>query len=402
MKRNDHEGKVFRNLGECLYRFSVNGKPFGPYYARFKSDGAQIKRSLGTDDRALAKRKLAAFREEQRLVDRSQNRLTLSELCDRWLKTVRHRAPKTVVGKTALVERIKRHWPTGSLTQVGKIRPSECSIWLDLVANRKGRKRKFGPAARNGHIAGLKDVFAMAVRDGVIVKSPAEHLKKEKVGKPIRITPTFEQFKEIIANVRAQTFNGHGADESADFLEFMGLAGLGQAEASSLRRGDVDFDAGRIITFRHKTKAGFAIPLYPQVRPLLERLCEGKAHDEPVFEIANAKKALGAACRRLGYQPFSQRALRRMFITRAIERGVDVKVLADWQGHKDGGKLILQTYSHVNPVHSNRMAQLMTDAEPENVVPMHETEEKRQLRASVASGIVSIESMAEHLKRTTS
>ena len=34
-----------------------------------------------------------------------------------------------------------------------------------------------------------------------------------------------------------------------------------------------------------------------------------------------------------------------MFITRAIERGVDVKVIAEWQGHKDGGKLILDTYS---------------------------------------------------------
>jgi hypothetical protein len=109
-----------------------------------------------------------------------------------------------------------------------------------------------------------------------------------------------------------------------------------------------------------------------------------------VFEIANAKKALAAACRRLGYPPFSQRSLRRMFITRAIEKGVDVKVIAEWQGHKDGGKLILQTYSHVNPVHSNRMAQLMIDGEPENVVPMHETEEKRRLRAARVSG-----SMAE-------
>ena len=49
-----------------------------------------------------------------------------------------------------------------------------------------------------------------------------------------------------------------------------------------------------------------------------------------------------------------------MFITRAIELGVDVKVIAEWQGHRDGGKLILQTYSHVRPEHSNRMAQLMT------------------------------------------
>jgi hypothetical protein len=57
-----------------------------------------------------------------------------------------------------------------------------------------------------------------------------------------------------------------------------------------------------------------------------------------------------------------------MFITRAIERGLDVKVIAEWQGHKDGGKLILDTYSHVNPVHSERMAQLMSDEAPENVV----------------------------------
>ena len=59
-----------------------------------------------------------------------------------------------------------------------------------------------------------------------------------------------------------------------------------------------------------------------------------------------------------------------MFITRAIEKGVDVKVIAEWQGHKDGGKLILDTYSHVNDVHSQRMAAFMTDGEPENVIPI--------------------------------
>jgi integrase len=190
-----------------------------------------------------------------------------------------------------------------------------------------------------------------------------------KVEKPIRLTPTFEQFKAIIADVRAQRFSAD-AQDSADFLEFLGLCGLGQAEAAALTRADVDFEAGRIITFRHKTKSGFAVPLYPQVRPLLERLCDGKSHDERVFKIDNAKRALAAACRRLNLPPFSQRSFRRMFITRAIERGVDVKVIAEWQGHKDGGKLILQTYSHVNPVHSNRMAQLMTEAEPENLIPI--------------------------------
>jgi site-specific recombinase XerD len=59
-----------------------------------------------------------------------------------------------------------------------------------------------------------------------------------------------------------------------------------------------------------------------------------------------------------------------MFITRAIEKGIDVKVIAEWQGHRDGGKLILDTYSHVNREHSQRMAQLMNDVEPENVLPI--------------------------------
>ena len=60
-----------------------------------------------------------------------------------------------------------------------------------------------------------------------------------------------------------------------------------------------------------------------------------------------------------------------MFITRAIERGVDEKVIAEWQGHKDGGKLILDTYSHVNRAHSQRMARLMNDDSLENVIPMN-------------------------------
>jgi integrase len=183
------------------------------------------------------------------------------------------------------------------------------------------------------------------------------------------LTPTFEQFKQIVADIRGQTFN-RDAEDSGDFVEFLGLAGLGQAEAASITRSDVDLVAGRIIIYRHKTDQGFAIPIYPQVRSLVERLCEGKKHGDRLFAIDQARKALANACKRLDFPPFTHRSLRRMFITRAIERGVDVKVIAQWQGHRDGGKLILETYSHVRPEHSNRMAQLMTTEQPENVVPM--------------------------------
>ena len=348
---------ILQKVGESLYRYSSNGV----YYARIKTGGKEIRRSLETTDRDLAKRRLRDLRERQRQIDRSQGKLTLAELCGRYLETVRHQKPKTVERKSLIVRRMKEDWPTGSLTQVSKIKPSECELWLSRYG--------FGPVSRNMHIRCAKAVFAMAVHDRIIASSPAEYLKRSKLPSPIRLTPTFEQFKAIIADVRSQRFNAD-AQDSADFLEFLGLAGLGQAEASSLTRADVDLEASRIITFRHKTVTGFAIPLFPQTRPLLERRCEGKAHDERIFKLNNAKKALSGACKRLGFPLFTQRSLRRMFITRAIQLGIDVKTISEWQGHKDGGKLILDTYSHVNPVHSHRMAKLLTLDQPDNVIEL--------------------------------
>jgi integrase len=131
-----------------------------------------------------------------------------------------------------------------------------------------------------------------------------------------------------------------------------------------------------MIVFRHKTSQGFVVPIYPQLRPLIEKLCKGKKHNERLFTISQARKAITAACRRLELPIYTHRSFRRMFVVRAIERGVDVKVIAEWQGHRDGGKLILATYSHVRAVHSNRMAQLMTTEQPENVVPMPKSQSR--------------------------
>jgi integrase len=61
--------------------------------------------------------------------------------------------------------------------------------------------------------------------------------------------------------------------------------------------------------------------------------------------MSDAKKALAGACARLGLPGFSQRAIRRVLIQRLWKAGVDKKLIAKWQGHSDGGKLILDTYT---------------------------------------------------------
>jgi len=359
MQTGTAEVGTFQKVGECLYRYSSSGV----YYARIKVRGKEIRRSLQTTDRTLAKRRLAALKEAQAEVDHSKGKLTLAELCDQYLRTVQHLRPKTVERKTHIVGRIKRDWPGGSSLQVRKIRPSEVQLWLS--------KYDFGPVSRNQHLACLKSVLQMALNDRIIIHSPAATVSCVKLNTPIRPTPSWEEFKAIVADIRAQQFS-NDAQESADFVEFLGLAGLGQAEATALRWPDIDFLRGTIRTFRHKTQSGFTIPIYPQLRPLLERrqAAANGPGDGLVFQQKTARKALSAACGRLGLPQYTQRALRRMFITRAIELGVDVKVIAEWQGHKDGGKLILDTYSHVNRAHSQRMAQLMSDREPDNVIAL--------------------------------
>lgn len=352
MQTTEKEERLFDKVGECLYRY----RPSGGYYARLKIGGKEIRRSLETTDRAVAKTNLAELKQELGQVDLRAGKITLGELCDRYLVTIQHQKPKTIEAKRNVIDRMKKRWPGGAAQQLRAIKPSEVQSFLSTEGARAGK------SLYNQHVQVVRAAFALAVNDRLIARSPASEIKQIKRDKPIRRTPTFEEFKSMVANVRAQIYNADSAD-SADFIEFLGLAGLGQAEASSLTWGDVDWHRQEITTFRHKTSAGFVIPIYPQLRPLLERLRgDGiRKPDERVLRINDAKKALAAACRRLNFPSYSQRALRRLFITRALEKGVDVKVIAEWQGHRDGGQLILSTYSHVNRNHALKMAQMMSE-----------------------------------------
>jgi hypothetical protein len=175
---------TFQKVGECLYRYSSNGV----YYARFESGGKEIRRSLRTTDRASAQRALAWAKQEREQIDPAQGKLTLAELCDRYSATIQHQKPKTIERKSLIVRRIKSHWPTGRLTQVAKVKPSHVDLWISRYC--------FGPHSRNLHMACIKEIFEMAVRDGIISRSPATHVRRVKPPKPIRATPSFEEFNQ--------------------------------------------------------------------------------------------------------------------------------------------------------------------------------------------------------------
>jgi integrase len=323
-----------------LYRYSN-----GTFYARFIRGGKEIRRSLKTTDKTTAKRELAVLmglRTDERAV-------TLAQLVERYKDSIPNMAEHTVKTKKSICEKIQREWPGGSDVLIRKILPSQIKSFIGRRATKASQSNAF--------LTEFRQMFALAQADKLLAESPAEAVNWQKRKQPIRPTPDAEGFAAIIADVRAQEFNADARD-SGDFLEAMGLLGLGQAELWAIHRRDVDLKRGRISVYRRKTSTPFQIPIYPQARTLCTRLCKGKGPNERLFAIRDAKKSLAGACERLGFPNFTQRSLRRFFVTNALERGVDVQTVARWQGHRDT-KLILQIYGDVRAPHMERMAQLM-------------------------------------------
>jgi len=333
----------------CLYRYV----PSGMYFARVRFGGRLYRKKLDTDDYGLARRKLADFRRNLGRTDARAGNTSFGAVLDKYEQTIGGLSASSQKDKRAIIGKLKATWFGIDALPLRLIKPSDVSAWLSRHCGDKSA------SYHNSVLTLIRDALDLAVKDRIVADSPAAHIKYRKREQPIRLTPSFEEFQAIVANIREQRRLKRQAEESADFVEFIGLAGLGQAEVRSITRADVDLVAGRIITYRHKTRQGFVIPVFPQLRPLLEKLCAGKGHGDRLFKHDDAAKALANACKRLNLPAYSHRALRRMFITRAIEKGVDVKVIAEWQGHRDGGKLILQTYSHIRRPHSDAMAALM-------------------------------------------
>lgn len=190
------------------------------------------------------------------------------------------------------------------------IRPSHLDEWLAI---HEGRLKN---TSYHRYAGCLKQMFDIAVNDRIVAVSPLRTSGRSVVnGSPITQTT-------------AQT--------SWSFL------------------ASLDWDRPKRLHWSGATSTGttalFDVPIYPELRPLLERL-KAKAgrplSNRRVLAIKDAKKALAAACERLGYPKFSQRSMRQFLIGRLWKAGVDRKLIAKWQGHRDGGKLIIDTYTEV-------------------------------------------------------
>jgi integrase len=325
----------------CLYRHSLSRR----YYGIKKVGGKRKEHSLSTTDRQLAERRLKVWIAGLGKVDREVEHLTLRELIVKLQKQNQGKADKTRATDASIVRKLEETWPYDLDMRVSDIRTSQLNEWLAL------HEKRLKHTSYNRYAGFLKQLFAIAVDDRVIVESPVDKLKTswKRPQTPKRHVPTIAQFQAIVNHIRNQPLSDTAKD-TADFVEFLGLAGVGQAEAAALTWGDIDWKAENICIRRRKTQKLYYVPFYPHLKFLLNQLNHkkprGTSPSTKVFKIKDAKGALRGACERLKFNPpFSQRNIRQCLIQRLWQAGIDVKLISKWQGHQDGGKLILDTYT---------------------------------------------------------
>ncbi len=349
------ENALFRKVGECLYRHVPSGK----YYALVKRSGKQYRRSLKTDDRKLAERRLSEFREKVGKLSHTATarQLTFSDLASRWVETLRPtlKASSFTRRQNSLAQIAPYLGNLGLRHFTARV----CEEWAGK------RSPEIAASTYNNERDTIIAVLAYAKREGLILDNPAEVLSRRKLTRKQIVIPTKEQFSTLVRTLRGMDRRSH---EAANLLELLACSGMRLREATALRWQHVNFDAGRFAVTgdEHGTKNREVreVPLFPAMRAFLEKLRGERqpAAGDLVIGIASAKTTMETACGKAGLPRFTHHSLRHYFVSNAIEAGVDFKVIAGWVGHRDGGLLVAKTYGHLRDTHSFEMAKRMTFA----------------------------------------
>jgi len=345
--------KRYSRVAEGIYRYISGG-----FHLRRKVAGVTTWHKLKNTDLQAARREAREFLRTNLKIQSKAAARTVKDFSQEELARYSNAAKMTLKKIEGFHAKVVAHWPSDegtSISSATKLDVEQCIN--DAVGN-------CGSSYRNQFVQYLRRVFDRALAAQAIGAIPGADpgvRKKEtvwKLGKVmpvIGLIPTVEQWRNIVKVIRGRKFSDTNI-EAADVVEAFALLGLGQAEVASLVWQDVNFETVTLRVTRRKTGVPFSVPLNSAARELLKRRKKitETTPTTKIFTIYSPKKAIEAACKDLGYPAFTPRSFRKLNVTEALRAGVGPKVIAEMQGHQDGGKLILRTYSA--EVNSNELA----------------------------------------------
>lgn len=322
--RNFKEGKVKRRGQPKMPR------PF------FREQRGTWCVQIGKKQHNLGADKAQAFAEYHRLMNSAghavaASTLTAHELCELFLDHVqRHRKPSTYGWYANHLQGFTDR--CGNL-KARDVKPLHVSGWLDSHPT-------WGPSSRRGAITAVKRCWAWAVEEGRLDANPLGAIKRPPMGRRAGIQD--DEAEKVVAAIQSPALR--------DFVEGMMATGCRPGELSDMKAADVAAD-GRSIVVRNKLGTR-VVTLTGKAAALVARLASARP-EGPIFLNTRGKpwnrNSLRCAFRQIrkrtgiaGAVPY---AMRHLFGTMAIERGVDSLLVAELMGHKDVS-MLQQHYAH--------------------------------------------------------
>ena len=224
-------------------------------------------------------------------------------------------------------------------------------------------EQRYGASTIKNSIAPLVRVLDEAVRDGLLTINPAKNRAKRSLNRNAFRTQSAEQ-----ASPRAhaipdmKTLNrlakacGKIDQSYSDFVMLAALLAARSSEVSGLQVGDVKFDKnlvviarqifpgkGGLVTKPTKSRKERRVPILEPLRPVLERLAEGKGPEAQllvgpkggVLTTATVRDATNwdKIVANLGLPDLTRHGLRHTSATWMADAGVPLHVLQEILGH---------------------------------------------------------------------
>lgn len=335
-------------------QYLVRNTTTGTYYVAKKVGKYLRRKSLKTESETIAKlrmgKELLWLQKRYGQIGRDSHGLTLGDCVQVFMVEQEMRTdlkPTSLRYRRETVKMLEKTWPSYEKVLIRKLTEDEVKAWA------KRASAEYSGPRYNGLLDTMRMVLDVAVKQCVLPENYAKKLPRKGVPINPRDLPPTAQINRMIELIEQSPLAG-GAAVTVKLLLYTGLR---MGNARLLKREHVDLVGGwlNVPPFKYATTT-MKLPILPEARPLFEKLHAEAKPGGPLLPIADPRWALKTASQKVGIW-VTPNILRHYFATRCLESGVDVKTVAGWLGHKDGGSLLLKRYAHLRDEHSKKMAE---------------------------------------------
>lgn len=193
----------------------------------------------------------------------------------------------------------------------------------------------------------LKNIFQKATKNKIIKSNPMEFIEQPKYKRKKGEALTIEEENLLLSKIK----NNYRINITIKFLLYTGCR---RSEAFNLEWKDINYNNNTIHIRGTKTDLSDRfIPIFPQIKNLLTEIKKQDKYVLPRIYINVPYKNLKEIL-----PNHKLHDLRHTFATRALEKGIPMKIVQEWLGHSNYNTTA-NIYSHVTNDTSQQYAKLL-------------------------------------------